>query len=131
MDKFDLYKCEICGNLVEIFINGGGELVCCGKPMKKLEAKSFENSIEEKHVPIFIKKDNCETEIRVGEVLHPMVQEHYIMFIQAISNDKNSACIKFLNYGEKPEFALHNCNNFYYAREFCNIHGLWEGKNND
>lgn len=131
MDKLDLYKCETCGNVVEVLVNGGGELYCCGKPMVKVEAQSLENSIEEKHVPIFIDKDEYTTEIRVGEVLHPMTKEHHIVFIQAISSDKNYSTIKFLAVDEEPKFLLQGNKKYSYAREFCNIHGLWEGNNND
>ena len=131
MDKLDLYKCNICGNIIEVIINGGGELVCCGQPMKKIEPQYHEQAIEEKHVPIFIKNENEEAEIRVGEVLHPMTNEHYIQFIQVISHNKNISKIKFLYPNEEPKFNLNSIDNYDYAREFCNLHGLWEGKNND
>ena len=127
MEKFDLYKCEICGNIVEVLSAGGGELVCCGQTMQKLEAKNYEEAMMEKHIPIFVKNSDGSSEIRVGEVLHPMTEEHHIMFIQAISDDKNTSQIKFLNINDEPKMLLNS--DFAYAKEYCNIHGLWEGKN--
>ena len=127
MEKFDLYKCEICGNIVEIIVNGNGELVCCGKPMQKLTAKNNEEAMMEKHIPIFVKKDDGRSEIRVGEVLHPMESEHHIVFIQAVSDDMSASQIKFLNINDEPKMIIDN--DYSYAKEYCNIHGLWEGKN--
>lgn len=127
MEKFDLYKCEICGNIVQIVINGGGEMICCGKPMQKLQPQTKEEAIMEKHVPIFVKLEEGTTEIRVGEVLHPMTNEHYLMFIQAISEDKNFAQIKYLYPDNEPKMELYG--DYSNALEYCNIHGLWEGKN--
>lgn len=125
MEHLDIYKCDICGNIVQLMIVGGGELVCCGKVMNKLEPKSHEDSIMEKHVPIFI--DNTENlEIRVGEILHPMNNEHYIMFIQAISEDKTTVQTKFLYPDQEPKMFLNSGFNCKFAREYCNIHGLWE-----
>lgn len=129
MEKLDLYKCNICGNLVQVLMVGAGELVCCGEPMQKLEAKKQEMAIFEKHVPIFIKNENGEDEIRVGEILHPMTEEHHIVFIEAVSEDKNHVQLKFLHAGEKPKMLLNNnCKNLV-ATEYCNIHGLWESQN--
>ena len=87
MEKLDLYRCEICGNIVQVLFVGGGELVCCGEPMKKFEIQTRENAMLEKHVPIFMKDENGNDEIRVGEILHPMTQEHYIMLIEAPGED--------------------------------------------
>lgn len=131
MERLDLYKCEVCGNLVQTLIAGGGELVCCGKPMTKLEPNTKEDAILEKHIPIFVKTENGEDEIRVGEILHPMTPEHYIMFIETISNNKKDVHIKFLQPHEEPKMILQNKKDEIYAIEFCNIHGLWEGKKID
>ena len=129
MEKLDLYRCEICGNIVQILFVGGGELVCCGEPMKKFKIQTRENAMLEKHVPIFMKDENGNDEIRVGEILHPMTQEHYIMLIEAISEDKNFVQIKFLSPEEEPKMSLCSPTNKMIARELCNIHGLWEGSN--
>ena len=129
MKKLDLYKCEICGNIVEIVVSGGGEIICCGKPMTKLETQYNEETQMEKHVPVFLKNGNNETEIRVGEVLHPMTDEHYIMFIESISKDENEIHRKYLHANEEPKMLTHKLPEDIYAREFCNIHGLWGTKN--
>lgn len=128
MERLDLYKCEICNNIVETIVVGGGELVCCGQPMKKLEAKNKEEAMMEKHIPIFTKQENGKNEVRVGEVLHPMTDEHYIMFIETISEDKNHADIKFLHPNDQPIKEIDKMLGKMTAREYCNIHGLWEGE---
>lgn len=129
MKKLDLYKCDICGNIVEVVISGGGELICCGKPMKKLEPQHEEEALTEKHVPVFSANENGTVEIRVGEVLHPMIDEHYIMFIESISKDENEIQRKYFYPGEEPK--MHSCKSpdEISAREYCNIHGLWGTKN--
>lgn len=131
MEKLDLYKCNVCGNLVQTLIVGGGELVCCGQPMQRLEPKSKEDAMLEKHVPIFLKNENGQNEVRVGEILHPMTEEHHIVFIETISDNKNNVQLKFLHSGEEPKMILQSQTNSMTAIEFCNIHGLWEGKSSD
>ena len=128
MEKLDLYRCEICGNLVEVIIPGGGELVCCGQPMQKVNGQNKEDAIFEKHIPIFIKNENNGDEVRVGEVLHPMTDEHYIMFIETISEDRNHVQLQYLHPGEEPKMLLQQKLGKTLAREFCNLHGLWEGE---
>ena len=128
MERLDLYKCEICGNMVEVILVGGGELVCCGKPMKKLEAQEQEDAMLEKHIPIFIKNSDNKDEIRVGEVLHPMTEEHHIVFIETISEDRNKVQLQYLYPGDEPKMLLNDDFKNLTAREFCNLHGLWEGK---
>lgn len=127
MERLDLYRCDICGNIVEVIVSGNGELTCCGQPMKKLEAQHNEETIMEKHVPILVDLDDNFREIRVGEVLHPMLPEHYIMFIEAISKDKKHVNLQFLSPNEQPKMILKE-NYDIVAREYCNIHGLWETK---
>lgn len=126
MEKLDLYKCEICGNMVELIINGNGELTCCGQPMKKLEAQNKEEAMMEKHIPVIINIGDGSREIRVGEVLHPMIPEHYIMFIQAVSKDRKHAHLQFLEPGEEPKMILKENFGETMAREYCSIHGLWQ-----
>ena len=128
MEILEFYKCNICGNLVQVLANGGGELVCCGEPMEKLESKNNEQAVMEKHIPVFIEKDN-QYEIRIGEVLHPMLEDHHIMFIQAVSEDKNNIQLKILHAGDEPKMRLNEKPEKVTAYEYCNIHGLWEGKN--
>ena len=129
MEKLDLYRCEICGNIVEIVLASYGEIVCCGEPMKKLEPKQEEQAMMEKHVPIFVRQENGDTEIRIGEVMHPMLEEHHIMFIEVISNDKNKIKRKYLYPSDEPKMLVKFDLTSAYAREYCNIHELWEGRN--
>lgn len=128
-EKLQLYHCQVCTNLTEVIVSGVGELVCCGKPMVLMEPQKMdEEMLHEKHVPVFTKIDDGSVEIRVGSIPHPMENEHYIQFIEAISQDKKSVHQRYLNPGETPSMNLKNAEGKMSAREFCNIHGLWEGE---
>ncbi|MFA6808840.1 MAG: desulfoferrodoxin [Eubacteriales bacterium] len=118
-----LYKCSICGNVVEILHTGAPALVCCKKPMDKLDAKS-EDTGNEKHVPI-IEKTATGIVIKVGSVEHPMEEKHSIKFIEVLTSDK--VIRAELVPGQKPE-AFFNINpeEIIEVREYCNIHGLWK-----
>jgi superoxide reductase len=128
-EKLEFYKCSICGNLVEVVLEGSGELVCCGKPMELLKSNTLD-TLGEKHVPIFEKQDD-ELLIKIGAEPHPMTDEHYIQFIECISNDKRYIKRKYLYPNEEAILNL-KCYDIgkMTAKEFCNIHGLWE-KSND
>ena len=128
-EKSDLYKCEICGNLVEVVIQGDGELVCCGKPMTYIEAGLNDGASKEKHVPVFVQRKDGKLEIKVGSEEHPMLPEHYIMFIEALSQDRNCLFRHYLYPNQKPEIVIDNYKDKITAREYCNIHGLWEATN--
>ena len=104
--RLDLYKCNICGNLIEVVLSGVGELVCCGEPMEYLEAKSNDSEYGEKHVPVFVDTDENGIEVRVGSTLHPMTEEHYIQFIETISEDKNKICRQYLSPQTSPIMVL-------------------------
>lgn len=126
-EKFEIYKCNICQNLVEIVNEGFGVLVCCGQDMEKQEPHTQEEGLE-KHLPVieFYEKDNNKiVKIKVGEIEHPMTNEHFIRFIEAISNDGVYIKRKFLKPNDNPvlEFKC-NCDTMI-VREYCNIHGLW------
>ena len=125
-ERLDLYKCNLCGNLVEVVLSGDGELVCCGKPMEYLEAKTNDSDYAEKHVTVFSDTVDDGVEIRVGSQLHPMLNEHYIQFIEAISEDKNKLCRQYFTPQNPPIMVLKEKVGIQKAREFCNIHGLWE-----
>lgn len=125
-DKLELYKCDICGNLIEIVIAGYGELVCCGQPMKKLYAGTNDEADTEKHVPVFEHIDDGGLKIRIGALPHPMIPEHFIMFIESISQDKNCIQRHCLHPDEAPEMIIKKYQDKILAREYCNIHGLWE-----
>ncbi len=125
-EKLELYRCEVCGNIVEVVISGVGELVCCGKPMKKLTPKNdeVEQDMMEKHKPTINRTDEG-FEVIVGSNTHPMELEHYIQFIEVHSED--SKCIKRV-YFEPHEVPIleSKCKCATpHARAYCNIHGLY------
>ena len=119
-----IYKCEICGNIVSVISIGIGTLVCCGQDMKLLEEKTRENEGEEKHVPV-VSIDGNKVTVKVGSIQHPMEENHYIELIQIIK-EGNVVIGKRLKADEKPqaEFCLEDTKNIK-ARILCNIHGLW------
>ncbi len=121
-EKNQIYKCEICGNIIEVLHGAGGQLVCCGAPMKLLKENTVDASLE-KHVPV-IEKTKKGILVKIGSVPHPMEEKHYIEFIEVITKD-NKSDKKFLNPGEKPEaeFCI-DFDNVLFAREYCNLHGL-------
>lgn len=116
-----IYKCAICGNIVEVLYSGGGQLVCCGQPMDLLDEKTAENEGKEKHIPVIEKTEN-DCLVKVGSVPHPMEDAHYIEWIEA-ETDK-AVCKKFLKTGETAEMTV--CGEIKSARAYCNIHGLWK-----
>ena len=121
--KIEIYKCDICGNIVEVLHGGKGQLVCCGKPMNLMQEKTEDSSIE-KHVPFIIKKDKKIT-VKVGENTdHPMEEKHYIEWIELLVDGKSYR--QFLNPGDKPEAEFNVEGEIISAREYCNIHGLWK-----
>ncbi|MBN2420633.1 MAG: desulfoferrodoxin [Deltaproteobacteria bacterium] len=121
-DKLEIYKCEKCGNIVEVLHGGKGELVCCGEPMK-LYKENTVDAAKEKHVPV-IEKTSDGFKVKVGEAAHPMEEKHYIEWIEIIADGK--AYRQFLNAGESPEAIFKVDAVKVTAREFCNIHGLWK-----
>ena len=117
-----IYKCEVCGNIVEVLHEGVGELVCCGQPMKLCE-ENMVDAAKEKHVPVISRIDGG-VKVQVGEVLHPSTPEHYIEWIEIIANGK--ALRQFLKPGDTPE-AMFTINAAHVsARAYCNLHGLWK-----
>ena len=122
-EKLQIYKCEKCGNIVEVLFGGKGELVCCGQPMK-LFVENTVDAAKEKHVPVIEKTaDGCK--VRVGEVAHPMDENHYIQWVELIADGK--AYLQFLNPGETPEATFQIDADQVTAREYCSLHGLWKG----
>ena len=125
-EKLEIYKCNVCGSVIEVINSGVGQLVCCSLPMEHLPEHKNDDEFQEKHVPIVTLEGENKT-IRVGSIPHPMEEKHYIMIIEAISPDKKYLKRKYLHPQEEPKMDLkHNCkyDNFT-ARELCNIHGLW------
>ena len=121
-EKSGIYKCELCGNIVEVLIAGDGTLVCCDQPMK-LMVENTVDAAKEKHVPV-IEKIPGGVRVKVGSVAHPMEEKHYIQWIEITADGKT--CRKFLKPGEAPEaeFKVEAAN--ITAREYCNIHGFWK-----
>ena len=130
-EHLGLYRCETCGNLVQVLISGEGELVCCGHPMSLLQPHKNDDSANEKHVPVFLEiPETGENKIQVGSIPHPMIESHYIQFIESISKDNKYICIKFLEPEDEPIKNLRCSREINRAIEYCNIHGLWEGYKN-
>jgi superoxide reductase len=121
-DNLQVYKCEVCGNIIEVVHGGDGELTCCGQAMKLLTENTVD-AAKEKHVPI-IEKISGGVKVMVGEVAHPMQEKHYIEWIEVIADGK--AYRQFLNPGETPEAVFMIESENITAREFCNLHGLWK-----
>ena len=120
--QHEVYKCDQCGNIIDVLHGGGGELVCCGEPMK-LMTENTVDAAKEKHVPVVEKTANgCK--VTVGSTLHPMEAKHYIEWIEIIADGKSYK--QFLQPGQKPvaEFCIHA--EQVTAREYCNLHGLWK-----
>jgi superoxide reductase len=117
-----IYKCEICGNMVEMVHTGAGELVCCGQAMKRFVENTVD-AAKEKHVPV---KDVIDggLKVRVGSVPHPMEEKHYIEWIEVISSD-GRVYRQALKPGQAPE-AVFPADGTWTAREYCNLHGLWK-----
>jgi superoxide reductase len=124
-DKYGVYKCDICGNVVFVIEDGAGDLVCCGEEMKKLEEKTAAVEGKEKHVPVLEFKGNKVT-VKVGSIPHPMEQKHFIAMIQLMKNGQVLQT-KSLKAGEKPEAEFYvESPDGLSAREYCNLHGLWK-----
>jgi len=118
-----IYRCEICGNIVEVLHVGVGELVCCGQSMKLLEEKT-EDEGREKHAPIIERTDKG-VRVKVGSVPHPMEEKHHIEWIEVIADGEVHR--KRLKPGDAPEAEFKTSAEKIEARELCNVHGLWKG----
>ncbi len=123
MDRLDVYRCEVCGNLVEVLHVGGGELMCCGKPMTRLTLRSTDIG-QEKHLPVIEDSEDGIT-IRIGEIPHPMTEEHLIEWVEVIGTDGSTRRI-FLNSGDLPQVHISiKKEEVREVRVYCNLHGLW------
>lgn len=120
--NLEIYKCEICGNIVEMLHSGAGELVCCGQAMK-LFTENTVDAAKEKHVPV-VEKSGGKTNVKVGSVAHPMEEKHYIEWVELVIDGK--AYRQFLKPGDAPEATFDIDADNIVAREYCNLHGLWK-----
>jgi superoxide reductase len=122
MDQINsIYKCGVCGHVVQVLHAGAGQLVCCNQPMEMLTEKSQEEGME-KHLPVIEKTDKG-IKVKIGSILHPMEEKHYIEWIQIIAGDKS--CRKYLKPGDAPEAEFEVDSENIIARAYCNVHGLW------
>ena len=120
--RLEVYECQLCGSMVEVLRGGGGELVCCGEPMKLLKEKTADAAIE-KHVPV-IEQVEQGIKVTVGSVPHPMADDHYIEWIELLAD---GACFrKYLQPGDEACAVFAVKAEQVSAREHCNKHGLWK-----
>ncbi len=117
-----IYKCDICGNIIEVLQEAGGTLVCCGKPMT-LKDEGTKDGVGEKHLPVVEKRDGG-VFVKVGEVEHPMLSEHHIQWIEVLTDTE--VLRVNLKAGDKPEGVFNvDYDKIVGVREYCNLHGLW------
>lgn len=121
-ERREIYKCEACGNIVEVIDGGGADLVCCGENMQLLEGSTTDEG-KEKHVPV-IESFAEGIKVKVGDNPHPMEEKHYIEWIEIIDGDTSHR--QYLKPGQSPE-AIFTCADVNVtAREYCNVHGMWK-----
>ena len=120
--RLEVYKCELCGNIVECVHTGAGALTCCNQAMTLMAENTVDAAVE-KHVPVIEKGDGF-VKVTVGSVTHPMEAEHYIEWIELIADGK--AYMQFLEPGEAPEAVFNITADKVTAREYCNLHGQWK-----
>ena len=117
-----IYKCNVCGNIVEVVHNGFGELVCCGVAMEHIHGKIEDEGLE-KHKPV-IERTDTGVIVRIGEVPHPMESVHYIEWIEVVTEHRTYR--KFLEPGTEPQAEFFLEAEHITARAYCNVHGLWK-----
>lgn len=122
MQVHDIYKCDVCGNIIRMVQAKAEALVCCGKPMVHLKENTVDAS-KEKHVPVIERSDKGIT-VKVGAVAHPMEEKHFIQWIEVICG--NNSYVKMLKSGDKPEAFFPCTGENVIVREYCNLHGLWK-----
>lgn len=123
-EVLEVYKCEVCGNIVEMLHAGAGELVCCDQPME-LQRENTVDAAREKHVPV-VERSDAGITVKVGEVAHPMTEEHRIEWIELIADGRANR--RFLKPDEAPEATFCVIGEKVTARAYCNLHGLWKGE---
>lgn len=123
-ELMEVYKCEVCGNIVEVVHGGKNPLACCGKDAKLMKENTVDAS-REKHVPVIEKTDKG-IKVKIGAVPHPMEEKHYIEWIELIADGK--VFREYLKPGMAPEATFCVCftPKTLAAREYCNLHGLWK-----
>lgn len=120
--RLDVYRCDLCGHIIEVVRKGEGTLVCCEQNMTLLTENTQDAAVE-KHVPVIeIKEDGVK--VTVGKVAHPMAEEHYIQWIEVIVDGR--ICRAWLKPGDAPEAFFKVKGSSITAREYCNLHGHWK-----
>jgi len=123
-----IYRCEVCGNIIEVVHQGGGEPSCCGQKMTALAENTVDAS-KEKHIPVITKVPEG-WKVAVGSVAHPMEAEHYIEWIELLETAADGSPLlvqrAHLKPGDKPEAIFKSSASSVTAREYCNKHGLWK-----
>ena len=122
-ERLEIYKCETCGNVIEVLHGGAGEMFCCGVSMEQLKENTVD-AAKEKHVPV-VEKVQGGYKVKVGSVAHPMEEKHYIEWIELLADGK--AYRQFLEPGGSPEAVFPIDATSVRAREHCNLHGVWKG----
>lgn len=122
MTEVKFYRCNHCGNIVVVVLDGKVAPMCCGEKMELL-VPGTTDAAAEKHVPA-VTVDGDEMIVTVGEVVHPMLDAHYIQFI-AFANEKKTV-VKYLKPGDEPKALFHETSGTVY--EYCNLHGLWKAE---
>ncbi len=117
-----IYRCNICGNIVEVVHAGADALVCCGQPMELLKENATD-AAQEKHVPVVEKTANGYT-VTVGSTPHPMEEAHYIEWIELVAGGKSY--LQHLSPGDEPKAEFCVKADSVTARAYCNLHGLWK-----
>lgn len=122
IERGQVYKCGVCGNMVEVLYVGGGQLVCCGQPMDLVVPKREEEVGKEKHVPV-IEKTAKGILVKIGSIPHPMEEKHFIEWI--VVEADNNVYRQFLKPGDPPQAEFPVRDTVISVREYCNVHGLW------
>jgi superoxide reductase len=120
-----IFKCEICGNIVELINDGGGTLICCSQEMNEIEISTEENTYE-KHIP-YVTKEGNEVTVQIGKTIHPMIAEHYIEWIAVVEENRVQKVI--LQPGEEPKAKFKVESDNFITYTYCNIHGFYQTKN--
>ncbi len=121
-ERLEVYKCGVCGNIVEVLHGAKGQLVCCGQGMKLL-TENTTDAAQEKHVPVIEKIDGG-YKVKVGAVPHPMADDHQIEWIELVAGDEVFRA--YLKPGAAPEAEFKTDADSVTAREYCNLHGHWK-----
>lgn len=124
VNRLEVYKCDICGNIVEVMHGGAGALVCCGEDMKQMSENTVD-AAQEKHVPV-IEMGKDSITVKIGSVPHPMEETHYIEWIELLADGK--VYRQFLKPGEAPQATFNISATKVTAREYCNLHGHWSAQ---